>query len=540
MRYFLKHARTSLSLALISYLLASHPVRASSQPDWLIHPSPEDATYRYYIGRASRAASEAEGFKSALQEAYESAIRENFGFRTKIQTTTYADITKAESTKRVEEISRPVELHGFEELETYHEENEAHEFNVWVLCRYQKAAIQKESKRLALSKDLPEGSALPPDSNDDNSNPLPRGTLEISTTPEGAEIYIDEGHWGATPIRLVGGLLPGQHVLRLDHPRFQALQEKVILRAGGKIHIQRVLIPTTGKVKVTSDPYGAVVKINGKPYGSTPTSELTFPAGARIIVEVSHPNSERSLQEVEVVKDVTRDLDLKLILKYGTLPAKTESRSIASESQAPHEIPQWLKNRQNYNDWVMGYWLGYHDKTLASSLGTEYASLGFSLERQIYGLLGLKGQINWDGSLGSSSGSSTNSTQSTYSSTPAPAVYQLSGWSLWGALPVYLIHTDNEAFYVQVYGGTFHHTYSTDPYGQETYSSRTGKYTYTPPYPTLKTNQNIYGFSAGYQGFGKGSVFGWSVEGGTAEVDNAGKNEETSSFYINLGLITRF
>ena len=72
---------TYFSLVLLGVLLSAV---ANARPDWVSRTPQADSGYRYYVGRASDAANESLGFGQAVRDAYEQAIKENYGFQTRL------------------------------------------------------------------------------------------------------------------------------------------------------------------------------------------------------------------------------------------------------------------------------------------------------------------------------------------------------------------------------------------------------------------------------------------------------------------------
>jgi hypothetical protein len=56
------------------------------------------------------------------------------------------------------------------------------------------------------------------------------GALQIDTAPAGARVYLDGAYYGTTPFRL--DLSPGVHELRLEHPGYPAVTQRVGIAAG--------------------------------------------------------------------------------------------------------------------------------------------------------------------------------------------------------------------------------------------------------------------------------------------------------------------
>lgn len=320
--------RSALLCELLLYcLLLPRQAYGYHRPDWVSRVPATDTKFRYYVGRASIAASEASGFNEATRDAIAQAIRENFGFRTQIQTESYEETTKVTSTKRIEELSRQVELHEFEQLDSFTEIAQQERFNVWILYRYSKQAILNELKRLETIKNDEVPNVF---SNVGGTANAKDGILEIITKPNGATVIIDGSSSGIlkTPIIIAGDMLSlGAHQIRLEHPSYEPIEEKIIMVPGERVRVSKILIPASGRIKVTTEPPNANVVISGKPVGTTPNEEFSVPAGKKIVIEITHAESERYVQEVEVERNELRTLHLPLPLKAAYLSVASDPSS---------------------------------------------------------------------------------------------------------------------------------------------------------------------------------------------------------------------
>lgn len=308
-------------LAVLS-LFFPRPGLASARPDWVTHPTPESGGYRLYVGRASHAPSEAEGFNEATRDALERAILENFGFRTHVQRQSYEAMDKVTAAKRVDEVSHTVEIHGFEQSDFYKEELSDSSVNVWVLYRYSVAAIAMEKARLAAHSEETKPQAFAELGQVTNKS---GGILEIVTEPAGAHVSIDGEAAGllTTPLRVNGQLAAGRHSIRIDHPSYEPVEEEVILLPGKTVQVHELLKKASAWLRVVTLPSNANVSVHGKLVGLSPV-EVEVPAGVSIRVDVSHWEAESLSQEVEVGRDETRVLNLSLLQKPAYLSVASE------------------------------------------------------------------------------------------------------------------------------------------------------------------------------------------------------------------------
>lgn len=291
------------------------PVRGATEaPEWTQRGRPSDATYKYYVGRSSGSESEQTGFNEATREAYEQAIRENFGFQTRIQSDAYESSTSVLSTKRVQVLSQDIRVFGFEQVDFFLRKAGS-AFDVWILYRYPIVEIAREKSRLLGAKEktteFSEQGSL--------GAGKKSGILEVKTNPPGAALFVDGESYGVTPMRLLGVLSPGKHTLRIDHPTHSAAEEALIITPGQTTKIDKTLVPALARLSLTTEPSHANVVINGQQLGTTPLAGIEVPANKTLKLEVSHAESNPFSVELEVAKDEFNAKHFDLPLKNASL-----------------------------------------------------------------------------------------------------------------------------------------------------------------------------------------------------------------------------
>jgi len=74
------------------------------------------------------------------------------------------------------------------------------------------------------------------------------GSVEVSSTPPGAEVYLDNVYRGTTPVTVIGE--PGPHTLELRLRDHQSWSKSIQVEGGAKISVDTALVP----VPVTTSP----------------------------------------------------------------------------------------------------------------------------------------------------------------------------------------------------------------------------------------------------------------------------------------------
>jgi formylglycine-generating enzyme required for sulfatase activity len=100
-------------------------------------------------------------------------------------------------------------------------------------------------------------------------DPLP-GLLTFDSSPPGADVLIDGEVVGQTPLHELA-VAAGEHVLRLQAPRYQPLEQA--LQVTGRNIAQQLaleLAPAWAEISIASNPAGATILLDGEPAGNTP------------------------------------------------------------------------------------------------------------------------------------------------------------------------------------------------------------------------------------------------------------------------------
>ena len=136
--------------------------------------------------------------------------------------------------------------------------------------------------------------------------------LALETDPEGAEVWIDgEGTGRRTPTRLP--VLPGPHTLdfKLDGYTPRRLAVMAAPRQDQTL-APLTLAPAPVQLRLSSEPAGAAVTLNGRPVGATPlTLALKPKAPYRLEVLKAGYGPHREAGRAPARGTVTRDLVLK-------------------------------------------------------------------------------------------------------------------------------------------------------------------------------------------------------------------------------------
>lgn len=136
--------------------------------------------------------------------------------------------------------------------------------------------------------------------------------ITVRVTPDGAQINIDGRPAGTAPLPNVVQLATGAHSIEASSEGYRPAKREVMVSAGIPLTVEMdlELIPTKGKVRITSAVPRATVSIDGKPVGVTPL-EIELDAGGHRL-EVAAPSYKRHRTELVVNAGQTREVSVPL------------------------------------------------------------------------------------------------------------------------------------------------------------------------------------------------------------------------------------
>lgn len=131
------------------------------------------------------------------------------------------------------------------------------------------------------------------------------GTAEIQSVPDGAQVWMNGRQIGVTPMRAEFAV--GSHQVELRHRG--TVRSLILDVLPGATVVQRIewAAPqaAVGRLRIESDPSGAVVAIDGKARGVTPLTADDLTAGRHTVDLTLHGNTVRETVEVRSGKSTT-------------------------------------------------------------------------------------------------------------------------------------------------------------------------------------------------------------------------------------------
>lgn len=289
---------------------------------WTTSTPKADSNYKYYVGRGE-AGSEKAAFDQAVKDAYDQAARENFPAEYSYQADIYQTENSAYLTERTVVSGISARFDGFEKEDEFIRKT-GEGYSVKLLYRFSKKAIAQEKERLKKIADTPRKRQM---SVVGSKSDAGKGILIVETDPvDGAAVYVDGDRYGQTPMTLYGSLSAGRHSLRIDHPRYQTVNENIITVPGKTARVKKTLLPAFATISVTTDPVNADVYLDGRPVGTAPLTYDRIPVEEEITISLRHEEMERMSVPVTLKKGEVRPMNI-------VLPEKSAKISIFSFPQ---------------------------------------------------------------------------------------------------------------------------------------------------------------------------------------------------------------
>lgn len=147
------------------------------------------------------------------------------------------------------------------------------------------------------------------------------GKVKITSTPLGAMVWIDDQQRGETPLD-IPQFRAGKHLFRLVKNMYHEQSDTIEIIAGSEFTKDYSLKPQFGKVTIQTDPAGAEVIVDGKPWGRSPlTREQVF--SGKHVVRMNLLNYFNEEKSVTVEDEGNHDFSFELRPSVGWLSLNT-------------------------------------------------------------------------------------------------------------------------------------------------------------------------------------------------------------------------
>jgi serine/threonine protein kinase len=142
--------------------------------------------------------------------------------------------------------------------------------------------------------------------------------LKVNSNPSGADVYVDGGHVGVSPVQ-VEELKPGTHKILISKDRYQDYEEDLFIQKGKPRIIQAKLAPKPfGDLEVNSNPSRAEVIIDDDKRGITPIAIKDLPKGTHRVM-VKKEGFDPWQDTIEIISLEKAQISANLVTIYGGL-----------------------------------------------------------------------------------------------------------------------------------------------------------------------------------------------------------------------------
>jgi len=168
------------------------------------------------------------------------------------------------------------------------------------------------------------------------------GAINLTSTPSGAKIYLDNKYQGIAP-QTLSNLEPGTYQLKLTKSGYQDWQQEVTVSPDKTIEIFVNLTSLSlalGEIKLTSTPSGASVFLDGSFIGASPIIISNVSVGKHII-KVTKSGYQDWQQEITVSSDKTIEIFVYLA-QLSSAPGEIKLTSTPSGAKVFLDAGQYI------------------------------------------------------------------------------------------------------------------------------------------------------------------------------------------------------
>ncbi|QSZ68327.1 DUF3344 domain-containing protein [Methanofollis aquaemaris] len=149
--------------------------------------------------------------------------------------------------------------------------------------------------------------------------PVPTGCIAVTSTPTGADVWLDGEDTGLVTPATLNDIPVGEHVVTLKMDDYADASATVTVVEGETAPVDLSLTTLTGSLAVTSSPAGATIFIDGADTGATTDTTLDGIAVGEHIVTLKKEGYRDAATGVTIRHDETTDLHLDLEKAIGCI-----------------------------------------------------------------------------------------------------------------------------------------------------------------------------------------------------------------------------
>lgn len=143
------------------------------------------------------------------------------------------------------------------------------------------------------------------------------GDINVMTTPDGADVYLDAELKGKTPM-LIQGIKPGIHQITITKNGYSVLNKGIQVTEGRMTEVNEILLARSGEADIKSNPPGAKVFIDEIFKGNTPITVTGLIVGSHN-VKLVHDDYQENEGEINIEYQQTAFFNPTLISRPGRI-----------------------------------------------------------------------------------------------------------------------------------------------------------------------------------------------------------------------------
>jgi len=136
-------------------------------------------------------------------------------------------------------------------------------------------------------------------------------TIVVTSSPSGADVYIEGAYKGTTPLDLTGQYAVGSYSIEIRKVGYVSWLGSLNVKASGTTSISATLAPYKGSVEVTSVPDGATIYLDGNYAGISPKTISDIPTGVHAITLKKDGYNDWD-SEIDIIKGKTVSINARM------------------------------------------------------------------------------------------------------------------------------------------------------------------------------------------------------------------------------------
>ncbi|MBN2379339.1 PQQ-binding-like beta-propeller repeat protein [candidate division WOR-3 bacterium] len=176
----------------------------------------------------------------------------------------------------------------------------------------------------------------------------PVGTIEVSSTPKGAEVFLDDTTTDNQTDCVLEDVDEGEHTIKLTLQGYADWDTTVTVEKNEVSTVDAVLSKSSGSIQVNSTPTGAAIALDGANTGFITNHELTGVAGGSRTVKLTLAGYQDWDTTVTVKEGQTTTVNATLSLPDSSLVWCYETEASVSSSPAIGDGAVYVGSSDNY------------------------------------------------------------------------------------------------------------------------------------------------------------------------------------------------